>query len=127
MRRRADAVDVEQAKVDLAELVRHHEAEQRKRAHVEALQQERASQEAKLAHALDIGPNGNDRLEIGNGHGFYLVDRTGTELRKEAQASLAAIDNEIARVERDGVPDPRAADTQASDLQMTRFPGIEVR
>jgi hypothetical protein len=131
MRRRADMVDVEQAKVGLDALIRDHEAEQRKREHIEALQEERRYVEGKLAHALAIGPDGSDRLEIPisnpSGHGHYLIDRTGAQLRAEAEASIRAIDVEIARVERDGVPDPRAADPPAGDLSMTRFAAIEVR
>jgi hypothetical protein len=76
-------------------LIRDHEAQQRKREHIAALQEERAMQEAKLQHAVDIGRKGKHRLEIGNGQGFYLVGRIGSELRKEAEASIPAIDLEI--------------------------------
>lgn len=124
-----EAIAVERA--NLEELIRDHEAGQRKRAHIEALQEERRYIEAKLQHALDIGPAGTHRLEIpvGNpaGHGHYLIDRTGAQLRREAEEAIKAIDIETARVERDGIPDPRVPDTQAGDLDMTRFPAIEVR
>ena len=113
----AESIAVERA--NLEQLIRDHEAEERKREHIAALTEERHYNEAKLQHALDIGAKGKHRLEIGNGHGHYLIDRTGAELRKEAEESLRAIDNEISRVERDGVPDPRAGDTQAGDLQMS--------
>jgi hypothetical protein len=120
----AEAVAIERA--NLEELIRDHEAAERKREHIAALQEERHYNEAKLQHALDIGPAGKHRLELSNSRGHYLIDRTGAQLAQEAQESIRAIDKEIARVERDGVPDPRA-DTQAGDLQMTRFPVIEVR
>jgi hypothetical protein len=115
------------ARASLQELVRDAEEAERKAERIAALQRERESQQAKLRHATSIGPTGKHRLEIGNGHGHYLVDRTGAQLRAEAKASISAIDREIKRVERDGVPDPRAADRQTADLDMTRFPGLEVR
>jgi hypothetical protein len=115
------------AETNLHELVRDAEAVKRKEERIAALQRERESQQAKLRHATSIGPAGKHRLEIGNGHGHYLVDRTGAQLRAEAKASIRAIDNEIKRVERHGVPDPRAGNPQAGDLDMTRFPVMEVR
>jgi hypothetical protein len=119
--------DVEQAKVELDALIREHEAEQRKRAHIEALEEERRYNQAKLQHAIDIGPKGTHRLEIpvGNraGHGHFLVDRSGAQLRREAEEALKAIDVEIERVARVGIPDPR----EGSDTAMLRFPTLDVR
>jgi hypothetical protein len=129
MRRAKPATDetVAAARANLQELVRDAEAAERKAERIAALQRERESQESKLRHATSIGPTGTHRLEIGNTFGHYIVGRTGSQLRAEAKASISAIDREIKRVERDGVPDPRAADPHATDLDMTRFPGIEVR
>jgi hypothetical protein len=100
-----EAIAVERA--NLEELIRNHEAAERKQQRIAALEQEREAQQAKLRHALDIGPEGKHRLEIGNGLGHYIVNRSGSQLRAEAEASIRAINDEIRRVETAGVPDPR--------------------
>jgi hypothetical protein len=118
----AETVAVERA--NIAELIRDHEAGERKQERITALEQEREAQQAKLAHARAIGPDGKHRLEIGNSSGWYFVDRSGSQLRAEAEASIAAINTEIERVERDGVPDPRAP---VAEKPIVRFPDLELR
>jgi hypothetical protein len=118
----AEAVAVERA--NLEELIQDHEAAERKQQRIAALEQEREAQQAKLRHALDIGPDGKHRLEIGNGLGFYLIDRSGAQLHREAEEAIKAIDAEIARVEQDSVPDP----PETSETTRTRgLPAIKVR
>ena len=63
-----------------------------------ALQRERAGVAAQLEHGLRLG----DKREIiqGGGSPFHQGVKTGTEIAREAEQSLAAIDAEIARVSR---------------------------
>ncbi|MGZ6580051.1 MAG: hypothetical protein ACXVFE_03570 [Gaiellaceae bacterium] len=125
----AEAVAIERA--NLEELIKNHEAAERKQRQLALLEEERRTVEEKLAHALSIGPEGKHRLEIAisnpSGSGHYFIDRTGAQLRVEAEGQLQAIDIELARVEREGMPDPQQEAKLAHDVDMARFPAIQVR
>jgi hypothetical protein len=122
----AEAIAVERA--NLEETIRNFEAAERREERILALEEERHYNEVKLAHAVAIGPDGKDRLEIPianpYGHGTYILDRSGSQLRTEAEAAIKAIDAEIERTAIEGVPDPRA---ENPDTSTGRFAAIEVR
>ena len=122
----AEAIAVERA--NLEETIRDFEAAERKEERIQALQEERHRNEVKLAHAIAIGPDGQDRLEVPlsnpYGSGTYIIDRSGSQLRTEAEAAIKAIDAEIERTAVEGVPDPRA---ENSDTSTGRFAAVEVR